>query len=137
MSTGDSDLTRRAPLITTIHNTRRVRSYVVFENELTLISMLNGGATLFFSLAATCAGMAFGLWSSLLIESSPSEKATVAVPPLTWLLVIATAVFAIVGTVCVLQRTSEVYRIKKESGDNVQPWHRFITSWFGRTKLQA
>lgn len=121
-------------LITTEHSTRHMKSYTVFDAELNNISMLNGWATLFFSLASFCASAGLGVWSNLFITDTPSELAKKYGGSVQLIAFGLTAVFAIIGTCSVLSRRSQVAQIKREAGEEMPGFWESCRIAFGRDR---
>jgi hypothetical protein len=108
-------------LIATEHNTRRMKSYLVFDTELKNISMLNAWAMLFFSMASSCLSVAIGLWSNLFITDSPSSIAQRYGASLEWTFAVLAAVFIGLGLCAIRSRTSQIDQIKRESAGGIVP----------------
>lgn len=104
-------------LVVTEHSTRHMRSYLIYDSELKSISMLNGLATLFFSLGSFCASITLGLWSNLFATDSPSEIAKKYGSILESVLGTVSGACFLIAFVITMCRQSEVSRIKRESGE--------------------
>lgn len=108
---------KRGAVILTQHADRTMKSFLVLDGELKTLTTLNAWATLFFSLAGSTASLAFGLWSDMFIEGAPAENAKATVPVLEWLFVVLTVLFLGLAIWATCTKSSEVRRIKLESGD--------------------
>jgi hypothetical protein len=110
-----NQLTKRSTTAVVVHSERKMKSYLVLDSELNHISTQNLQVSLFFSLMCTCASTAFGLWSSMLIDSSPSEMSQKLLPVLEYALLGAAAIFGTLGGLAFANKQSEVHRIMRES----------------------
>lgn len=107
----------RGGVVLTQHSDRTMKAYTVCDGELSTLSMLSTLTTICFSIAGTCITTAFGLWSGIFIEGSPSETAKNVVPVLVWGFGAVGLVFGSIGLWVTRHKNSEIDRIKRESSN--------------------
>ncbi len=104
-------------LVVTQHTHRHMRSFHVLDDELDTLSTLGWQATLFYSLFGSFTAAAFGLWSGIYIEGSPSDKAKALIPFLIGGLVLVALLFLILGIITSYSKNSKVANIRSQSAD--------------------
>lgn len=108
--------TQRASRVILQHANRTMKNYLVLESELDHIARLSTWAAFFWSAMFSCASFAFGLWSDLFIEGSPSKEATQHIPALEVVFVIGAILFFVLAIWATYSKRSEINRIKRETG---------------------
>jgi hypothetical protein len=106
---------QKASKVVTQHADRTMKSYLILESELHHIATLSTWATFFWSAFFSCGSLAFGLWSDMFIEGSPSPEAMKNMPPLQWAFVAGAALFLGLALWATRSKRSEVDRVKRES----------------------
>lgn len=94
---------------------RSMKTYPVHETEMNSISLLNTGATLFFTLAGIPFGIAMSIWISAAFNSTQTQLGTLCALIVAPILLIFAVVFFVLGCTAWLQRRNLWSHIKSES----------------------
>ena len=113
------------PLVITEISTRRMKTYVVTDSEMTNLSLMNGAATLFFSAASFFASTATGLWQNIFVADSPSQIAVKFGDTIQRSCWFVAGFFVCLAVISLVKRRSLIALIKREGGErSPDGWRR-------------